>query len=120
MASLEVFTVRDLTNRPEDILRHAEGGQMSLIIQEDRPVILTVPFNERLIELGVHRNIAIHLFESGQVTLGRAAKIAGLSIGDFLDVLGPLGIPVVDYPPEELEKELEAARGSDITPPPSK
>lgn len=90
---------------------------MSLVIHEGRPVILAMPFNERLIELGVHRAMAVHLFESGQVTLGRGAKIAGLFIGDFIEVLGSLGIPVVDYPPEELEKELEAMG---ITPPPSK
>ncbi len=44
--------------------------------------------------------MAIHLFESDIVTLSQAAKIADLSIENFI------GIPAADYPPEDLEEEL--------------
>ena len=42
-----------------------------------------------------------------QFTLSQAAKIASLSIENFLDMLGEFNIPAVDYPAEDLETELE-------------
>jgi predicted HTH domain antitoxin len=45
----------------------------------------------------------------GQTTLVQSAKIAGLSLMEFLDLLALTGIPAVDYPPEELAQELEVA-----------
>ena len=35
-----------------------------------------------------------------------ADLIAALTVEDFLDLLGELGIPAVDYPPEDLDREL--------------
>lgn len=106
----DVFTVRDLRDRPEDLLRDAEQGRMAIITKDGRPAMLAIPFDLRLLEHGVHRALALHLFESEQCTLGQSAKLAGLSIGDFIDLLGPAGIPVLRYSPDELEDELKAAR----------
>jgi predicted HTH domain antitoxin len=112
MEPLDIFTVQDLTERSDDLLRDAEQGRLSLITKDGRPAILAVPFDDRLLDLGIHRAMALHLFESGQATLSQSAKVAGLPIVDFLDLLGQAGIPAVDYPPDELERELEAARAS--------
>ena len=49
----------------------------------------------------------MHLFEKSLVTLSQAAKISALSVEDFLDLLNEVGIPAVDYPPEELDDEVE-------------
>jgi len=47
------------------------------------------------------------LFEAGHATLSQAARIAILSIEEFLDLLDEFGIAAVDYPPEDLDEELE-------------
>ncbi len=49
--------------------------------------------------------LAAKLFETGRLTLGQAAKLAGHSRRAFIEVLGRLGVPVFDYPPEELDGE---------------
>jgi predicted HTH domain antitoxin len=54
-------------------------------------------------------HLALRLFEGGQLTLAQAAKVAGLSLDAFIDLLGSLGLAAVDYPPEELAGELDAA-----------
>ena len=54
--------------------------------------------------------MAVHLFETGQMTLAQSAKLASMSIAELIELLGLLGVPAVDYPPEELEKELQASR----------
>jgi predicted HTH domain antitoxin len=52
--------------------------------------------------------LAVKLFEVGKVTLGQAAKIAELSKRAFLEILGRYAVPVFNYSPEELRRELEA------------
>ena len=56
-----------------------------------------------------HRALALHLFEQGQLTLAQAAKVASVSVEDFMQVLGEAGVTAVDYPPSELEDELRTA-----------
>ena len=80
-----------------------------LITKHGRPSILAVPFDDRLLELGVHRALALYLFERNHATLTQAAKVAGVSPEEFVSLLGKAGIPAVDYPPEELDEELGAA-----------
>lgn len=108
--SPNVFSVRGLRNRSGDLLRDAEAGRLSIITKHGQPAILAVPFSERLLDQGVDRSIAIALFESGQTTLTQSAKIADLAIEAFIELLGSLGIPAVDYPPEELADELLTCR----------
>jgi len=110
MQPFDIFTARDLRNRSGELLKDAEAGRVSLITKHGKPAILAVPFDEHLIESGLHRSMALHLFEAKQVTLAQAAKLAQMSIEDFFDLLGKAGIVAVDYPSDELEDDLEAAR----------
>ena len=50
--------------------------------------------------------LMVKLFETGKLSLGQAAKMAGYSKGTFIELLGKLGVPVIDYPAEELAQEL--------------
>ena len=108
--SFDVFTVRDLRNRTGDLMRDAEEGRLSIITKHGRPAILAIPFDERLLAFGVHRSLAVHLFEAGQATLAQAARLAELSVERFLDVLAEAGVPAVSYPQGELAAEVEIAR----------
>jgi len=61
------------------------------------------------VNYGVHRSMALHLFESHQLTLAQSAKLADLSLEAFIELLGEAGIDAVDYPPEELSDEMAVA-----------
>ena len=50
--------------------------------------------------------MAVRLFEKGKISLGQAASVAGFSKRAFMDILGREGIAVVNYPADELLKEL--------------
>jgi predicted HTH domain antitoxin len=50
--------------------------------------------------------LTVKLFETGKLSLGQAAKLAGYSKRTFIELLGKMEIPVVDYPAEELELEI--------------
>ena len=109
MASPMSFSVRELRQRSGDLLRNAEDGHLAVVTKHGRPTILAVPFDDRLLDVGVHRALGLRLFEQAQLTLAQAAKVAGLSVEDFIDLLGKAGIEAVDYPPSELEDELRTA-----------
>ena len=48
-------------------------------------------------------------FEKQHLTLARAARVAGVTLEEFVDLLGRAGVPAVDYPPEELDEEIDTA-----------
>ncbi len=109
MTALGIFSVRDLRQRSGELLRGAEEGQLAIVTKHGRPAILAVPFDERLLDHGAHRALALHLFERRHLSLTQAAKVAGMMTEDFLALLGEAGIAAVDYPPEEVDQEIAAA-----------
>ena len=109
MDELDVFTARDLRLRSGELLRDAEEGRLALITKHGRPAFLAIPFDDRLLKFGLARSLALHLFEAGHVTLARGAKLANLSVEEFIELLGDTGIDAVDYSPAELEDEVKAA-----------
>ena len=109
MDPFEVFSARDLRLHSGAFLKNSEQGHLALVTKHGRPSILAVPFTERLLELGVHRTLALHLFENRHLTLARAAKLAAMSVEEFLDLLSQTGVSAVDYPPDEMDDEIRAA-----------
>ena len=109
MKGMDVFTVRDLRQRTGDLLRDAENGKLAIVTKHGRPAFIAVPFDEKLAKHGVNKALGLHLFQEGQITLSRAARLVNASVEEFLDLLGEFGIPAVDYPPQDLDKELKAS-----------
>ena len=109
MGSLNVFSARDVRQRSGELLGDAEHGRLAVITKHGRPAILAVPFDERLVEMGLHRAMALRLFEEGHATLVQAARLAATTPDEFIVLLGAAGIPAVDYPPEELDDEVGVA-----------
>ncbi|GET36984.1 UPF0175 family protein [Microseira wollei] len=50
--------------------------------------------------------LMVKLFETGRLTLGQAAKLAGYSKPTFIELVSKLGVSVIDYPAEQLEQEM--------------
>jgi predicted HTH domain antitoxin len=106
MRDLDIFTIRELRSRTGDLVSDAQAGRLSVITRHGRPALLAVPFTQSLLELGVDRALAVKMFEQGLVTLSKAARFAGVTMEEFLDVLKQADVDAVDYPVEELEQEL--------------
>ncbi len=51
--------------------------------------------------------LAAHLLAQGVLNLAQASRVAHVCIEDFLSVLRDAGVDAVDYPPEELDAEME-------------
>jgi predicted HTH domain antitoxin len=42
-----------------------------------------------------------------RIGIGKAAELAGMPRAAFMSLLGAHGVPVIDYPVDELDRELE-------------
>ena len=103
---MRAISAEELTRRPGALIEAAESGQVAVVTTGGRPLFLAVPYDERLAEAEVHIVLAVHLYDKGVVSLGRAAKIADLPLGEFIDRLAALRIPVARYHPDELSREI--------------
>jgi predicted HTH domain antitoxin len=105
---MDTFTVRDLRERTGELVRACEAGSLSLLTKHGRPLCITVPMDDLLLRHGVPSALAVQLYRSQSVSMGVAARIAGLELERFMELLGALGIAVIAYDPAELEQELAA------------
>jgi antitoxin (DNA-binding transcriptional repressor) of toxin-antitoxin stability system len=104
--SMNTFTVRDLREHAGKLIRGAENGELSVITEHGTPVFIAVPFDETLLREGVGMALAIKLFDEESISLSRAAKLAGLSVSEMIDMLGRHSVAVIRSTEEELEREL--------------
>jgi predicted HTH domain antitoxin len=68
----------------------------------ERAVELTRPELEHHLRLMA----ALKMFELGKISSGKAAELAGMGRVDFFETCGRYRVPIFNYPPEEIEKEL--------------
>ena len=100
------ISVEQLINSPARLIQEAESGQVAIVTKDGRPLFLAVPYDERLAKEDVHVAVAIRLYENEVISLGKAARIAGLALSEFIDRLGALNIPAIRYPAEDLKREI--------------
>ena len=88
--------VGELKKNPSLALRRAEDGPV-VILKGTEPDALLVHLDGLLGDaaIGVRQALAASLYRDGCVSLGKAAKISGLSLSAFVDHLGSLGIEAV-------------------------
>lgn len=104
--SMKTFTVRDLQERTDELIQCAEDDRLSVVTKLGTPVFIALPFNEAVLCDGVTAALAVHLFDEEHVSLGKAAKIAGLSVRQMADLLTRHRIPIIRTTREELERSL--------------
>ncbi len=105
---MKIFTIRDMRERSHELAQNAEAGKLSIVTRHGRPLFVAVPFDEAMVKGSVGVALAVKLFEQDTVSLGKAAKLAGMPQGGFVDYLATLNIPAVRYGKDELGREVAA------------
>ena len=103
---METFTIRDLRERTGQLIHNAEQGHLSIVSKHGHPVFVAVPFDERMQREGINIALAVKMVSEGVLSRAKAAKLAGEPLEMFMLHLGQASIPVINYLPEELDKEL--------------
>ncbi|QVL51318.1 MAG: UPF0175 family protein [Thiocapsa sp.] len=70
-------------------------------------MFLAVPFDESLLRGGLAIALATRLFDEETISLGQAARLAGMAVTEFMELLSRLKMPVARARRGELEQEIE-------------
>jgi len=103
---MHTFTVRNLGKHVGKLIRRAENGKFSLVAKRGAPLFVAVPCDPMLLSEGLGTALAVKLFDDERISLCRAARLAGVSISEMVDILGRHGVAVMRPTEEELEREL--------------
>ena len=93
---MHTTNVRELKKNPSLALRLAREGPV-LILKGNEPDALLMHLDKSLTETeaGMRPALAACLYNGGSVSLGKAARISGLAVSEFVAHLGSLGIEIV-------------------------
>jgi predicted HTH domain antitoxin len=83
-----------------------------LTVQYPDDLLLASGRPRSVVEEQLRFELAVRLFEVGQLSLSKAAEVAGLSKPRFGEELGRLKIPTINLDDSEIEAELGALRGN--------
>jgi prevent-host-death family protein len=105
---MQSITADELKRQPELLIDGAQRGEPALVTRDGEPVLLAVPLGRGMPSQQARTELAAALFDREQISLGVAARIAGLSYSEMIDELGRRGIASIRLAPGELERELAA------------
>ncbi|MEQ9219196.1 MAG: UPF0175 family protein [Cyclobacteriaceae bacterium] len=66
---------------------------------------LNIPDHLNLDENEARRFLAAKLYESGKLSLGQAAELAGLSKIAFSEILADFNVSLINYPPSDIARD---------------
>jgi hypothetical protein len=105
---MHTLTDDDIQRDPGRLFDDAQRGQVTVVTTQGRALLMTVPLDKGSPAPGALLDLAAILYDDGQISLGRAAEIAGLAYADMMDELGRRGIATIRLRPGELDRELAA------------
>ena len=79
-----------------------------MVTTNGRPMMLAVPLADGAPMRTALVDLAAALFDREEISLGTAARIAGLSYSEMIDELGRREIDTIRITPEQLERDLAA------------
>lgn len=105
---MKSVNVRELKNNPSEALRMARK-QPVVVMKRDHPEALLFHLDDQglLGEPGVRLALATALFKSESLSIGRAAKVAGMPLEAFMVEMGRAGIPVIRGSARTLREDLK-------------
>ncbi|WP_439535222.1 UPF0175 family protein [Methyloversatilis sp.] len=103
---MKTFVSRALRKHAGKMIRRAEEGRLSVVTSKGEPVFVAVPMHAGVLPEEVVTALAMRLFDEERVSLGMAARMAGLSVGEMMEVLGRHGIAVIRTGTDELQRSL--------------
>ena len=66
---------------------------------------INIPDGLNLNERETKRFLAAKMYESGKLSLGQAADLAGLSKVTFSEILADYNVSIINYPPSDIARD---------------
>ena len=105
---METVNVSGLKNNPSDALRKAHRDVV-IVMNRDKPDALMVGIESTgvLEARGVRPALATALFRDGHLSLVRSARLAQMSVSEFVSHVSRLGIPVVQLNAQDAARDMD-------------
>jgi len=72
-----------------------------------KTITITLPDSNELDPKQTVKFLAAKLYETGKITLGQAAEMAGLTKVAFAEILGDFEVSLLNYPVTEMKRDAE-------------
>ena len=105
---MHILTADELKDAPDALVVCAQRGEPVIVTVAGTPVMMTVPLGTVTGGQTVLIDLAATLFDREQISLGTAARMAGLAYSEMIDELGRRKIAVIRVGLDDLERELAA------------
>jgi predicted HTH domain antitoxin len=100
--------IKEIKNNPSIITKGVEDKDNYLFISKrGKPIAVAMSLDNEIFDYGFKKWILIKAYKKGDLSLGQLAKALDLSYLDTMQMLGALGIAVIDY---DLDDDLEAIK----------
>ena len=106
--AMHTLTDVDLPSLSRQLIDDARRGEPTLVTCYGLALLMTMPLGPQAKVPATLLDLATMLYDGEQISLGRAAEVAGLAYSEMIDELGRRGIASIRLRPGELERELAA------------
>ena len=105
---MKAVNIRQLQSDPSAVLRMVRTDVV-VVTRRNRPEAALVHLDDDgiLSEPGVRTALAVSLFKNDALPLGRAARLARMTLAGFIQHVSRLGIPVVKGDERSLREDLD-------------
>ena len=90
--------IKEIKNNPSIITKGVENRDDYLFISKrGKPIAVAMSLDNEVFDHGFKKWILIKAYKKGDLSLGQLSKALKLSYVDTMQMLGALGISVIDY-----------------------
>ena len=108
---MQIHTADEIARVPGQLESDTARGEPVIVTRAGEPLYMAVPLGKGLDSKAVRLELALSLFDRDQISIGLAARIAGIPVAELIDICSQRNIAVVRYSAAELETELAYAGG---------
>ncbi len=96
--------IKELKNNPSILTKGVEDRDEYLFISKrGKPIAVAMSLDNEVFDHGFKKWVLIKAYKKGDLSLGQLAKALEQSYADTMEMLGVLGVAVIDY---DLDDEL--------------
>ena len=97
--------IKEIKNNPSIISKGVENRDDYLFISKrGKPIAVAMSLDNEVFEHGFKKWVLIKAYKKGDLSLGQLSKALNLSYLETMEILGILGVPVIDY---DLDDDIE-------------
>lgn len=85
--------------------KHLEKGESVFVTKHGKPVGITLPLNNDVFSIGVKKAVAVELYKTGVISLGKMAELLELKKQEAMHLLNSINVNWLEDDAKVIEKE---------------